>query len=291
MYVRKVVETEGEKMVRIPKRVSRRIASNLRAYQAIVADLRGRDVSEADTVTAVKDILTDIFGYDKYVELTSELQIRGTYCDLAVRLNNKIAFLIEVKAAGVDLNETHLRQAVNYGAKQGIEWIILTNSLEWRFYRISFAKPIDHEEVAKFVLTEMSVKKEEDLGHLFLLCREGIDVNAIAIYHQQAQILNRFIIGQIVVSDPVVHVVRRELRKMFPELKVDADQVSDILVNEVVKREVVEGDKVRDAHQRIRRASAKLARRSEHKQKSPDSGSGNVPVARSTSPIKTSEGN
>ena len=34
----------------------------------------------------VKDLLAEVFGYDKYAELTSEHAIRGTYCDLAVKV-------------------------------------------------------------------------------------------------------------------------------------------------------------------------------------------------------------
>ncbi len=116
-------------MARIPKRVMDRVSSRLKSYQELVAGLRARDVSEADTVTVIKDILADVFGYQKYLELTSEQQIRGTFCDLAVKLDGKIHYLIEVKAAAVDLNDNHLRQAINYGANHGIEWGILTNAV------------------------------------------------------------------------------------------------------------------------------------------------------------------
>ena len=34
----------------------------------------------------VADILSEIFGYDKYNEVTSEYAIKGTYCDLAIKL-------------------------------------------------------------------------------------------------------------------------------------------------------------------------------------------------------------
>jgi hypothetical protein len=30
----------------------------------------------------VSDMLADVFGYDKYNEITRELCVRGTYCDL-----------------------------------------------------------------------------------------------------------------------------------------------------------------------------------------------------------------
>jgi ribosomal protein L18E len=51
--------------VKIPKKVADRLAAGLKRYQPIVSKLRERDISEADTVTVIKDMLTDIFGYDK----------------------------------------------------------------------------------------------------------------------------------------------------------------------------------------------------------------------------------
>ena len=50
----------------VPKRVQERISQSLKTYQGILLQQKARDVSEADTVTIVKDILTDVFGYDTY---------------------------------------------------------------------------------------------------------------------------------------------------------------------------------------------------------------------------------
>ena len=52
----------------------------------------------------ITDLLQDIFGYDKYSEITSEHMIKGTFCDLAVKLQSELALLIEVKAIGLELN-------------------------------------------------------------------------------------------------------------------------------------------------------------------------------------------
>src|SRR5688500_15839024 len=127
----------------IPSRVRERIVSGLKRLQPIVAQQKARDVSEADTVTVVKDVLSEVLGYDKYAELTSEHCIRGTYCDLAVRIDDKIIQLIEVKAAGVELDDRHVKQSIDYASNLGIEWVILTNASIWRLYHVIFAKPID----------------------------------------------------------------------------------------------------------------------------------------------------
>ena len=117
-------------MASIPKKVAERLVSGLKRYQPILAAAKARDVGETDTVTIIKDMLADVFGYDKYSELTSEYAIRGTFCDLAVKLDGKLSTLIEVKAIGIDLKEQHVKQAVDYAANQGVDWVLLTRAIK-----------------------------------------------------------------------------------------------------------------------------------------------------------------
>jgi hypothetical protein len=252
-------------MIKIPKKVIDRIGANLKTFQTVASSHKSKDVSEADTVTLVKDILSQCFGYDKYQELTSEQQVRGTYCDLAVKIEGKIKYLIEVKAAGVSLNNSHLRQTLGYGVNQGIEWVVLTNSVEWRLYRIKFKQPVEHEEVLSFSLLDVNAKNEEDLKKMYLLCREGINTDAMGVYHKQSQVLNRYTITQILLTEPIVAAVRKELRKVFPDTKIDQFQIADILNNEVLKREVIEGDKPEEVSKDIKRRLKKLYKQNEKK--------------------------
>lgn len=274
-------------MLKVPKKVIERFGRAIKQFQPIALAQKNRDVSEADTVTLVKDILSDMFGYDKYVELTSEVQIRGTYCDLAVKLDGTIKFLIEVKSAGITLNDSHLRQALNYASHQGIEWIVLTNGITWALYRVKFGQPIDQELVSTFDLIALDVRNEDDVRRLFLLCREGFVNDAMATYHQHSQLLNKYTVAKVVLSDAVVSVIRRELRRLFPDLKVDNQAISDILSNEVLKREVIEGDKVKEVEQRIRKASAKSSKQKERKSASSEPGL--VVTQSSTVPAETTE--
>lgn len=247
-------------MEKLPKKFTERVSRTLKSYQGITDSLRKRDVSEADTVTVVKDILADIFGFDKYTELTSEHAIRGTYCDLAIRIDNKLKFLIEVKAAALDLSDNHLRQALNYGANQGVEWLVLTNGSDWRFHKVIFGQPIDMEEVARFNLADVSAQRQEDLQVMFLLAREGIVSDAINTFHQRSQLLNKFNVAQLLLSENVLALLRRDLRRLFPDLKVAVEHIQELLWNDVLKREVIEGEKAKEAQSRIKRAANKLAR-------------------------------
>jgi len=191
-------------------------------------------VNEADTVTVVKDMLADVFGYDKYSEVTSEYAIRGNYCDLATKLDGTLAALIEVKAIGLDLKDHHVRQAVDYAANQGVDWVLLTNAPVWRVYHIHFTKPIERELVVELDCSAISHGSDQDLELLFLWCKEGWIKSALGDYHTQRQALSRYFLGAIVLTDTVVDVVRRELRRISPDVRIDAGAIRADLVSEVI---------------------------------------------------------
>ena len=125
----------------VPARVADRLSAGLKRFQPVLASAKSRDVNESDTSMIVTDVLSEVFGYDKYSEITRELCIRGTFCDLATRVDGKFQLLIEVKAIGLDLKDAHIKQAVDYAANQGIEWVALTNGHIWRVFRVIFADP------------------------------------------------------------------------------------------------------------------------------------------------------
>ena len=160
-------------MASIPKRVAERIIAGIKRYQPILAAQKARDVGETDTVTVVKDMLADVFGYDKYSELTSEYAIRGTYCDLAIKMDAKLSTLIEVKAIGLELKESHVKQAVDYAANQGVEWVLLTNGVRWCVYNVIFTRPIAQELVVDMDFMAINPKSDQDVEMLYLWCKEG----------------------------------------------------------------------------------------------------------------------
>lgn len=247
--------------VKIPKKAHDRLIAGLKKYQPIVGKLRERDISEADTVTVIKDMLTDIFGYDKYIELTSEQQIRGTFCDLAIKVEGKIYYLAEIKSAGTTLNDNHLRQAINYGAHQGIEWIILSNAIEWKIFRIKFGQPIDYEEVFSFDVCKLSARSNDDLAMIYMLCRESISSDALTEFHRQAQIVNRYVISELIQSDAVVSTLRRELRRLFDGVRATDEDLRIILTSDVLKRDTIDGDPPKVAKALVKKAVTALAKR------------------------------
>ncbi len=84
-------------MPTIPSKISDRLVAGIKRFQPILTAAKSRDVGESDTVTIIVDILAEVLGYDKYSEVTSEHAIRGTYCDLATKIDGVLQALIEVK--------------------------------------------------------------------------------------------------------------------------------------------------------------------------------------------------
>jgi hypothetical protein len=247
-------------MPQVTNKVFDRLQSGIKRFQPILASAKARDVNESDTVIIVTDMLSEVFGYDKYSEITSECSIRGTWCDLAIKINGSFEYLIEVKAIGLELKDSYTKQAVDYSANQGTDWVILTNGEIWRVYKVTFAKPIDSELVLEFNFLQLNPKKHSDIELAYHLTREGWVKSALGEFHTQRQALNKFFLGAMILSNPVLDVIRRELRRLSPDVRIDTEQIKSVLMQDVLKREVVEGEKADEAKKKVNKAANKPLR-------------------------------
>jgi hypothetical protein len=259
-------------MPTIPKRVADRLIAGIKRFQPILTTSKARDDGEADTVMIATDMLAEVFGYDKYSEITAEYAIRGTYCDLATKLDGTVQALLEVKAIGLDLKDQHVKQAVDYAANQGVDWVVLTNGLRWRVYNVTFGKPIDQELVVEIDFCALNARNQTDLESLYLLCKEGWIKSVLGEYQLQKQALSRFFLGALLLDEPVLEVIRRELRRVSPDVRIEFDQIKAVLSNEVLKREVIDGEKAEEARKKIARSAGKTLRKRSKSQgdESPD---------------------
>src|SRR5882672_2048801 len=244
-------------MAQLPAKVSARVSAGLKKFQPILEDAKKRDVNESDTVTIVTDILSDLFGYDKYSEITSELAIRGTYCDLAVRFDGKFAVLIEVKAIGTELKDAHAKQALDYACNQGCEWVVLTNGQHWRVSQVCFTKPIDADVILDLDILAINHRKDSEAEPLALLSREAWQKSSLEDYATQKQALSRFTIAAVLLSEPSLGIIRREIRRISKDVKVELADIEKVLRQEVIKREIIEGEKAESAKKLVSKAAKK----------------------------------
>lgn len=238
----------------IPKKVTERIAGNLKRYQTIFTDAKNRDISESDTVVILGDFLADILGYKKYTEITTEFAIRGTYVDLAVKVGEDIRFLIEAKAINVDLKDNHVKQAIDYGANHGIEWVVLTNGVVWQVYKIHFKQPIDKSLIFEIDLLKASPKNQQLLDCFGILSREGFTQSSMTAFFQQQQATSKFSIAALITTDSVLAAIKKELKKISPTIKIEDEFLKHLITNDVLKRELVDGDEANAASELIKKA-------------------------------------
>lgn len=244
-------------MVTIPAKVKDRLIAGVKKFQPVVKKAQAKDINESDTVTIVSDILSDVFGYDKYSEITSEFAIKKTFCDLATQIGGVTKLLMEVKAVGLELKDQHVKQAVDYGANAGIEWVVLTNGVDWRVYNIVFGKPVMAELVYNFNLTTLNPKKQNELEMLYYLSRESMakgNRTSLDDFHSQQQLVNKVMIAQILMADPVLDTVRKTLRKLSADLKISNDEIQHIITDEIIKRDVLDDDRAADAKKKVAKA-------------------------------------
>lgn len=245
-------------MVSVPVAVEKQLKSAVPKFKDILQKKGEEDVNEADTVTIITDILVEVFGFDRYSDITKEYGIRGNYkCDLAVVLKERVAYLIEVKSIGTNLSEKHLKQAVNYAAREGINDVVLTNGLQWQVHRVTTQGKVQTERLCEFDFLNLDPKKREDLEQLFLLCKRGVQKNAMSEFYEHSQIFSPHTVGALLLTDPVLRVVRSELRKLKSGMKpVPPEQIKDMMERQVIKRDLL-GEDGDEARKLIARATRK----------------------------------
>ena len=238
-----------------------RLIAGAQRFQPILCKAKLAGKNESDTVTIIVDMLSEVFGFDKYEQITSELQIKRTFCDLAIKIDGKVCLLIECKAVGVDLKEDHVSQATSYAANYGIDYVALTNGLSWSVYRVLFEKPVEIVPVCSFDFCGLNANQPDDLIPLRCLCVEafqGGENNLLDQAYSQHSVLNKYRVGQLLLNDWMVQTVRRSLERHFPKVKISNDDVRRVLRDDVLRREIVEGDRAEDASKMVLVANERM---------------------------------
>jgi predicted type IV restriction endonuclease len=241
----------------VSAKVASRISTQLKKYQSVLRDAKQRDISEADTVTIIKDILADVLGYDKYKDVSSEHAIRGTYVDLVVTVEEKQRFLIEAKAINIELKDAQVKQAIDYAANEGITWVVLSNGAVWRLYYLKFGKPIDKILVFEIDILSCDCKSDDIVSCFGNLTSEGYSKDSLADLLNQKQTSSKYTVAAILRSESMIDSLRKEIRRLSG-LRLEPDYLSNLLDNEIIKRELIDSDEGGDASAYIKKLQKAL---------------------------------
>lgn len=191
------------------------LLDRLKAYQKrFLSGSIPDDLDESGTRIMINHFLTDVLGYTALEEVRTEYMIKGTYADYMVQLEGKRYFLVEVKAFSINLNEGHLRQAVNYGANEGVEWAVLTNGRQVDCYRILFEKPIRHQQVFSINLSQAQGLKAAT-EFLQYLTRDGIIRGSLEYLWNKSLALTPASMAKILLCSDMISLVRKRVNNSF----------------------------------------------------------------------------
>ncbi len=222
-----VVVKKTRSSISLPIKVESTVKEWLKKYSKITEAAKKRGLNESDTSNIVNDMLGEVFGFDKFFDVTTEYKIRGQYADYGVKIEDKLIFLIEIKAICVPLNENHIFQAASYASTEGVEWVVLTNLEEWRIYHLSFGSRIDQELVVQFNLIEEG-KSVKIFDKASCLHKEGIKKGLLKKLWTNKVALSEWNLKKVLFGKSIVNSIRRELSKITG-VKIGENDVTDLL--------------------------------------------------------------
>ena len=169
-----------------------------------------QNLYEADTVQRVIRFLEQVLGYNPMTEITREKQVKDKYVDLAVKVEDVVKFLIEVKSAGTELRDRHIEQAQHYAAEDNLRWVVLTNGVVWTLYHLTFEDGVEYERLFS---VNLSTELDRACECLSLLHRSSVRKDKHEEYWDHRSALDAESIGKALFTQDVLRSIRRGIRR------------------------------------------------------------------------------
>lgn len=193
-----------------------KLLSALKAYRKEFLDTGLKELDESGTRLMINRFLADVLGYKQIEEIKTEYMIKGTYADYVIQVDKTRHFLVEVKALSFELSEKHLRQTINYGANEGIEYALLTNGKNFEFYKIIFEKPISSRLIFSIDLSDLSGLRNA-AAYLQHLHKDSVTKYSFDPLWNKCEATNPYNIAGIICSDTVLNCIKKLIRNKYNE--------------------------------------------------------------------------
>lgn len=236
--------------------IDKRVTAKLKKFAEVFTKAREDEANESDTVMYLIKFFEEVLGYDPLVgEITKEVPIKERHCDFSVVLDKKTHFLVEAKSAGIkSLNAKHIEQAENYASRAPINWVLLTNGVEWHLYHVAFdpVAGISHNLVFELNFLE-KWKTDPDLvwDTLSVLSKGNVQENGLETFYEQKKLLSPKAVVKVLLGEEVLKKVRHELNK--PRLHLEFEDVSRAVWNVLSKEAIAEAGDITPPTKRRRR--------------------------------------
>jgi hypothetical protein len=219
-----------------------KLANSLKNYSKKFLHKKMVELDESGTRLMINAFLTDVLGYAPIEEIKTEYMIRGTYADYVIQSKGIQHFLVEVKALSLQLSDKHLRQATNYGANEGIDWILLTNGRAFDLYKVIFEKPIYARKVFSVDLTD-SKKIKDIINDIEFLHKECVENKGLeALWNKTVALDPEYIAGYLF-EPSVTNFIKRNLNKKFKS-RFSTEEINHSIAKIITENIAIENVKI-----------------------------------------------
>lgn len=233
-----------------------KLIQSLKEYKKQFLDKPLGDLDESGTRLLINHFLTDMLGFKTLEEVKTEYMIKGTYADYVIQLSGKRHFLVEVKALSLNLSDKHLRQSINYGANEGIDWVLLTNGKSFELYRVIFEKPISHELIFAIDLSDLSLLKS-NADKLQFLHKDSVIKNGLEVLWKRHSALSPKNLARFLYSEEIITFLQRELKKKY-DTKFETIHIGEALKKIAKENIVIDEIKPFTKQERAKKITPKL---------------------------------
>ena len=213
-----------------------KFTQSIKDYKKKFLDKNLGDLDESGTRILINHFLTEMLCYETLTEVKTEYMIKGTYADYMIQIGGKRHFLVEVKSLSLSLSANHLRQSINYGANEGIDYVLLTNGMSFELYKVLFEKPISQELIFSFNLSDLSDLKSI-VDQLQYLHKDAVLKNGLDVLWDRYLALSPKNLSKILYSSEVVKFLQKELRRKS-NIKFDEASVENA-IKRIAKESII----------------------------------------------------
>lgn len=214
------------------------LEKQLRDYKKKYLNKNTSGLDEASTRIMVNDFLIDVLGYVPFEEVKTEYRIKSSYADYVIQIDGDNHFVVEVKSISQQIKSSHLKQASDYAANEGIEWVLLTNGQTFALYKVKVDGRVSTKKVFEHDLKE---GKTKDIANDFIyLLKRSVVKNELDHYWRRFLVLDPTVLSQVLYYKDVALAIRRVIRAKS-KMRFSDEEILDALY-EVISQ-AIEHDK------------------------------------------------
>ena len=214
-----------------------KLQATIRDVKAKILKYQDRPLGEENTKASLIEPILEALGWDirdpDEVHREFKPTTQDKPVDYSLTLLRKPRLFVEAKALGETLTDRKwIGQILGYAVVAGVEWCVLTDGNEYRFYNATV--PLDADEKLFFQLRLTDSEEEEATKRLKLISRSDMAdsvLEALWKTHYVDRRVKSAMVGMLTAPEKgLVRLIRREITELTPKQIVESLRRLDVRI-------------------------------------------------------------